>query len=613
MRRASRLTSLLIGTACLWAGGCAREPEPDARFVCPAEIKGFDPAYTSDSYAAGAQFQVYEPLLEIHPLKRPFELMPCLAESMPEASPDHMTFTFRIRGDAPFQDDPCFPGGKGRKVTAQDFVWCIKRLMAVPDSQVNWLFAGKVKGLDDWAARAGKRLEGLFDHRNRHFPFESPQMRDLVDEEVPGLRALDDRTLRIELSEPYPQLLWALTMALVYPHEAVERYGVEFQNHPVGTGPYHVDEFWIFDRRITFERNPTWHGQTYPTEGAPGDREAGLLDDAGRPLPFLDRVEFVVIRESQPRWLEFEEGRLDRIDVEREIWQRAMTDDGRLRPDLAAKGIRFQKELMGNVAYIGFNMEDPVVGTPAGERGRKLRQAMSLAYDADRWIEIMRNGHWGVPALNPIPPNVWGYVDERSPYARRDLGRARKLLEEAGYPGGAGVPKLVYELSGADAVTRNGAELFKIAMKDVGIDVEVSTNSWDQFLAKVNDKKAQIFGMSYSQDYPDAQDFLQLFYGPNEAPGPNGTNYKNPEYDGLYKRMCTMEPGPDRDAVIRRMVAILNEDCPWIYEDVRTNYSWTQPWLRNFKYSDINPWMFKYCRVDEAEKRRRLGKGEASQ
>jgi ABC-type transport system substrate-binding protein len=176
----------------------------------------------------------------------------------------------------------------------------------------------------------------------------------------------------------------------------------------------------------------------------------------------------------------------------------------------------------------------------------------------------------------------------------------------AGYPGGRGLPSQHLEMSGTDTVQRNGDELFVNAMKEIGIDVEMNANTWDQFNAKINDKKAQLFGISYSQDYPDAQDFLQLFYGPNEAPGVNGTNYKNPEYDALYKEMSVMSDGPARNDVIRKMVAVVNEDCPWIYEDVRTNYSYCRSWLKNFKYSDINPWMFKYCRVDEAEKARRL-------
>ena len=600
--------SLAVGlAAALVAAGCSdKTPEPDARFVSVAEIKGFDPVFTSDGYASSAQFQVYEGLVEFHPWKRPFELMPCLAEALPEESPDHLVFTFKIR-DALFQDDACFPDGKGRKVTAHDFVWCMKRLMAIPSSQISWIWQGKVKGLDAWAEKAGEKLRTLFVHRDRHYPFESPEMRELAAEEVEGFRALDDRTLRVELSEPYPQFLMTLTMFYVYAREAVERYGVEFQNHPVGCGPYRVNEFWYFDRKITFVRNPTWHGQLYPGEGSDEDRAAGRLDDAGKKLPFLDRVELVVITASQPRWLEFIDGRLEMVEVEREIFERAMTPDGELRPDVVARGVRCQKEPRANLAYTGFNMDDPVLGQPAGGKGKKLRQAMSLAYDVRDWIDLMRNGHWGVAAVNPVPPSVVGYVDERSPYARHDLELAKKLLAEAGYPGGKGLPVLTYEISGSDALNLNGAETFKSAMAAIGIRIELVANTWDQFLAKLNDKKGQIFGLSWSQDYPDAQDFLQLFYGPNESPNSNNANYKNAEYDALYKQMSVMQPGEERDAVTRKMLAIVNEDCPWIYQDVRTMYSYCNPWIRNVKYSEINQWQFKYARVDAAEKARRLG------
>jgi len=590
---------------------CAKAPEPDATFVSTSEIRSFDPVFVGDVYAASAVFQVYEGLVEIHPFARPAEIVPMLATSWDESS-DHLVYVFHLRDDARFQDDACFPGNKGRTVTAQDFVWCFKRMMAIPTANVSWIFTGKIKGLGEWAETAGKKLEDLFDQANRYYPFESQEMHDVVAQDVPGLRALDDRTLRVELTEPYPQFLSVLTMAYVYPHEAVEHWGMEFQNHPVGCGPYHVDEFWIFDHRIRFERNPTWHGQTYPSSGAPGDKEAGRLDDAGKKMPFLDRVDLVVIPESQPRWLEFLDRRIDYIETEKEIWERAMTSDGRLRPDLVEMGVRVETEPLANIAYTGFNMEDPVVGAPAGERGKKLRQAMSLASDVGVWIQVMRNGHWGVPAANPIPPSLPGYVDVKSPYARFDLAEAKRLLAEAGYPEGRGLPQLRYDIYGSGTVQRNAAEIFKNQMKAVGIDVELVGHTGDQFIAMLNQKKAQIFGLSYSQDYPDAQDFLQLFYGPNEAPGPNSNNYKNAEYDALYKQMMVMRPGPPRDEVTRKMVALVNEDCPWIYQDVRTQYLYCQPWLRNFKYSEIANTMFKYCRVDAAEKARRLGRAGAA-
>ena len=588
-------------------GGCEPSRQPDARFVSIAEIKGFDPIFCNDQYSSGAQIQVYEGLTEFHYLKRPLELVPLMAEAAPEVSPDGLVYTFKIR-DAVFQDDACFADGKGRKVTAADFVWCWKRLMADPSSTGAWIFEGKIKGLDDWTTRARDTVRPIYDRINEHYPVESEAMRPVMAEEIPGLRAVDAKTLRVELTEPYPQFMWttAMSFTVVYPREAVERYGLDFMNHPVGTGAYRVEDYWVFDRKIVLVRSPTWHGGTYPTEGEPGDREAGLLDDAGRKLPFLDRVEFVTIVASSPRWLRFRDADVDRVETDKEIWAKSMTDDGKLRPELAAAGIVVQAQPMADATFTSFNMYDKVIGAPAGEKGRKIRQAMCLAYDQKQWIDVMRNGFWAVPAIGPVPPGLAGYVkDVPSPYTGRDVARAKRLLEEAGHPGGRGLPAFSYEMNNADAVTRTGAEIFQNCMREIGITVEVKANTWDQFDDKVKKKDAQIFGMAWGADYPDAQNFLQLFYGPNESPGPNNANYRNPEYDRLYDEMKLMQPGPARDDVIRKMLRVLNEDCPWNYTDHRIRYVYSWAWLKNFKYLDINPWLFKYYRVDGAEKARR--------
>lgn len=593
---------LLLAFVAPLLAACEPSVEADARFVSIAEVKGFDPVFGNDQYSAGAQNQVYEGLYEFHYLKRPIELVPLLAEGPPVVSEDGLTYTFRIR-EARYQDDPCFPGGKGRAVTAGDFVWCWKRLMALPDSTGSWIFDTKIEGLDDWAKRAKERIGPLHDNVNDHYPFAHPDMREIAAEEVPGLRAPDDRTLVVRLTEPYPQLLWTLAMSftVVYPPEAIEHYGMDFMNHPVGCGPYRTSDYWVFDRKIVFVRNENWHGGTYPSEGAPGDAEAGLLADAGKPLPFLDRVEFHVITASQPRWLLFLGGKLDRVETEREIWSKSMTPDGKLRPELAAKGIRVQVEPKADLTFVAFNMADPLLGHAAGERGRKLRQAMCLAQDQDEWIRVMRNGHWAEPAAGPVPPTVAGYVgDVKSPYARRDLDRAKRLLEEAGYPGGAGLPVLRYDMSGSDQNSRTSAELFKNNMAAIGVRIELIANAWDKFNDKVHKKMTQVFGMAWGADYPDAQNFLQLFYGPNGSPGPNGTNYLNPEYDRLYDVMKVMLPGPARDDVIRQMLRVVNEDCPMAYTDHRLQYSYAHERLRNFKFQDGNPWSFKYYRILKA-------------
>lgn len=617
----------LAAVAAVCLSSCDAPPPADATFVSSAAVKTFDPVEAGDMYSGGAQHQVYEGLLEYHYLKRPAELIPSMAASMPEVSEDGLTFTFRLRDDLVFQDSIVFDPdhravAKGRKVVAEDFVYCWKRLMGMPDSQGSWLLEGKVEGLDEWAQRAKTELGKLLDARNTYYPFEHPDMRELISEPVSGLRALDEHTLMVKLTEPYPQFLWTLAMGYtaVYPREALEYWGMEFRYHPVGSGPYSTDEFWPFEGKIRFWRNPTYRDCRYPSEGMPGDAEEGLLDAAGKRLPILDRVDFLIVENSQPRWLRFIRGDLERVETEKDLWEEVMTKAGNLRPDIAAKGVRVEKQPLADIVYLAFNMDDPVVGTGTAldknpERGRAkalaIRKAISLAYDADRWITVMRNGFWAVRARGPIPPVVAGYVDELSPYSDRDLPAARKVLADAGFPGGKGIPRLVYEATGSDATDRQGADILKDSLKDLGIEMTLNQQPFPKFQEKVKNKQAQMFGMAWGADYPDAQNFLQLFYGPFESPGPNNANYQNPAYDALYDEMKVMLPGPERDEVIRKMLKILYEDCPWSYTDHRIKYSYYHSWLKNFRYNDLEPWAFKYYDIDRAAKQRYLDTGRS--
>ncbi len=592
-------------------GACEKEPLPDATFVSSSMIKGFDPITAGDVVAGGAQANVYDCLYEYHYLKRPYELKPMLADGMPEVSEDGLTYTIRLKKGVLFQDSPCFPGGKGREVTAHDFVWCFKRLMGVPSSTGKWLYEGRFVGLDDWARRCQEQIRKLYDRVNEYYPFQHPALDAIVAEEIPGLRALDDYTLEFTLTEPYPQFVLTLAMiySCVYPKEALDYWGMDFQTHPVGSGPYIVDEYWPFDLRVRMRRNPTYRDDRYPSEGTAEDRANGLLADAGRKLPILDRVDIRIIENSSPRWLQFLQGQLDRVETEKDIWDEAMTAVGALRTDIAAAGVRVDISKKPDIAYTGFNMEDPIIGAPAGERGKKIRQAICLAYDQQGWIKVMRNGFWAIPADGPVPPDLAGRVEVPNPYQPRDLDRARRLLAEAGYPGGRGLPELVYEMSGSTAVSRNGAEILKSSCADIGIRLKLNSQTWSQFLAKVRKKNAQIYGMAWVADYPDAENFLQLFYGPNGSPGPNNSNYRNPAYDRLYERMKVMQPSPVRDEIIAEMIAIVNEDCPWSYTDYRVQYTYVQEWLRNFKYQAMTYWPLKYYDVDREAKARRVGRG----
>jgi ABC-type transport system substrate-binding protein len=556
-----------------------------------ARIRGFDPVKAGDVASATATAMIYEGLLQYAYLDRPYRVEPLLAESMPEVSADGLTYTFRIRKGIFFQDDPCFTktGGKGRELAAGDFVFGIKRTADLKNASSGyWAFNDRIVGLDEWRAATG-----------------GPEPTD-YDAPVEGLQAPDARTLRMRLKRPYPQLLWILTMhySFAMAREAVEFYGREFVNHPVGTGPYVLNRYRQ-NYSYEFVRNPKWaetgRVDRYPSAGAPDD-PPGLLADAGRPLPIIDRVVRFVVEDSTTEWLMFLTGQLEASGIGRDNWDAVITQDKQLTPDLARMGIRLLSVPTLDVFYIGFNMDDPVVG-----KNRKLRQALTCAFDTDTYIRFHNNR---ITRPNgPIPPGVAGYEDRPSPFPH-DLGRAKQLLAEAGYPGGQDPAtgrrlQLALELGSAEnPEQRQAAELFCNFMERLGVVVKPSYNNWPAFLEKMERRQAQLFSLGWVADYPDAENFLQLFYGPNSSPGPNHANYANAEFDRLYEQAREMQDSPERTALYRRMADLVVEDCPWIFTANPLSYGLQHHWLGNYKFHDFPYGMIKYYRMDPSARSR---------
>lgn len=545
----------------------------------PERIKGLDPALAEDAYSGIEVSRTYETLLEYHYLKRPFVLIPGLAESMPEISKDGKTVMFKIKKGVLFQDDPCFKatGGKGREMTAADVVYSWKRIADPKTLSVQWMFLSNlIVGLDEWrdqASRAGKASYAI---------------------EVPGLKAVDDYTLRVELKQRSGQFLYyAATPGLsVVAREAVETYGTEFIRHPVGTGPFVLKEYNPA-ARLVWEKNPNFRKELYPSEGAPGDRERGLLADAGKALPLVDRLVVDVMIESQPMWLTFMKGRLDFAVPPKDSYSEAITLSKELAPELKSKGIQLQKEVLSDVTHVSFNMRDPLLG-----KNKKLRQALSVAFDQSEFNRVFYNDR-AEQAQGPIPPNISGYDPKlKNPYRVFNIARAKQLLAEAGYKDGKGLPPLDYA-SVASSEGRNIATFMEKSFKEIGVQLKVSSYSWPEFLKAIKDGRSQLAGHAWAADYPDGQNFLMLFYGKNMPPnGNNDAFYSNPEYDKMYEKALTLPDGKERTALYRKMVSVLVEDCPWIFEAHRHGYYLTQPWLKNFKYHPFEHSRHKYFRVD---------------
>ena len=577
---------MLLGTLAFYAIGCGSSAAPGGKpgemvyYTEGGDIKGFDPVRASDVDTALAVYKIYEGLVEYDYLYRPYRVVPVLAESPPEISPDGLTYTFKLKKGVRFQDDPCFPGGKGREVTAEDFVYSFKRVMdAKLLSTGSWVFAGHVVGADEWAKAS--------EDRSKPTDYSRP---------IAGFDAPDRYTLRIRLSEPYPQLLWVLTMqyTFVMPREAVEFYRDDFLNHPVGTGPYRLKR-WQRNYRMEFERNPTFHGQTYPTEGAPGDREKGLLEDAGKPLPFIDRVILYNVREYYTWWQMFLRGQIFSVGISKDYFNKVVNTDMELTPDMAKRGIILRKEPQMDVFYLGFNWEDPVVGggkTPEeAVRHRKLRQAIACSFNQEQ-IRDLYHGRM-IPAAGPLTPGTTGY-DANKPYPWKfNLPLARKLLAEAGYPDGKDARtgkrlRLALDMGGAgDAETRQLGEMYVNFVREIGIEMSINFSLQPEHWRKLERKETQMFSSGWVMDYPDAQNVLQLWYGPNESPGVNHCNYKNPEFDQLYRRILTMQDSPERTALYKQMADIIVDDCTGAFMFHRLTYALLRDWVVNFKPHDF--------------------------
>ncbi|MBK1679628.1 ABC transporter substrate-binding protein [Rhodocyclus tenuis] len=513
-----------------------------------------------------------------------------------------------------------------RELTADDFIYQIKRL-AHPrlHSPIFGMMAERIVGLGELGAQLQAAAKTL----------PKDGWLDLDAYPLSGVERVDRHTYRVTIKGKYPQFLYWLAMPFFapVPREADRFYsqpGMAEKNltldwYPVGSGPYMLTENNP-NSRMVLSRNPNFHGETYPCEGEAEDEALGRLADCGRALPIIDRAIFTREKESVPYWNKFLQGYYDASGISSDSFDQAVRfgagGDVQLTDEMRDKGIHLLTSVRASIFYMGFNLADPVVGG-LGEAAKKLRQAISIAIDQEEFISIFMNGR-GVPAMSPLPPGIFGYEEGEAginpvvytwrdgQQKRRSIDEAKKLLAAAGWPNGrnarSGEPLVLnLDTTGGGMGDKSRLDWLTRQFAAIGIQLVVRSTDFNRFQEKLRKSAVQMYYLGWNADYPDPENFLFLLHGAEAKVlkgGENAANYQNAEFDRLFREMKDMDNGPQRLALIRRMLSILRDDAPWVFGFHPKTYTLGHAWLLNRKPSDVGNNILKYQRIDVAARQR---------
>ena len=531
------------------------------------------------------------------------------------------------------------PARGTREVTAEDFVYGIKRLGSpVVVSPVLGMMANHIVGLKDFADILSHEAKKKRQNGDKSW-------LDLRKYEIAGVRAADRYTLEITLNGKYSQFSNWLSMAffapvpweaeVFYHNEGFKENNISLATWPVGAGPFMLTKSLI-NREHVLERNPNYRFEPYPCEGMPEDEKAGMLADCGKPTPFVDRVVMSMEKEAIPTTTKFLQGYYDSPQITRlDVGQGylvAMGDD----PDKAklyrGKNLQFPSTIEASISYIGFNWLDPVVGagkTPEEiRRNRLLRQAISIALDWEEEIAIFSKGQ-GKAAHGPLPPGLFGWRDdgptafnevvykktEDGRIVRRSIEEAKALMVQAGYPDGrdakTGKPLVLnFDWQSASPSSKAYLEWVTKQFAKLGIQLEIRATDYNRFQEKMLKGSAQIYLWGWLADYPDAENFFTLLYGPNSkvasGGGENASNYVNPEFDKHFARMKDLENGPEKARLIDEMTRIVQHDAPWSFGYYPTSVAALQHWVKNAKPTQMIRYNVQYMRIDAKERMEKI-------
>lgn len=459
------------------------------------------------------------------------KLLPCIAKSW-TISEDALTYTFSLRDDVYFHDNECFrsTNGKGRKVTASDFKYCLERVNN-PEvkSRGLWVFRDKIKGVKEF-----------IDYKT--------SVASVEVKEISGIKALNDTTLVIELTKPFSPFLSILTMsyAYVYPKEAVEFYGENFGQHPVGTGPFKFIK-WDIDKELIYEKNPGYWDK----------------DNSGNKLPYLDGIKITFTQSSETEFLDFQNGKYDYHEPSTETYDQITTPEGNLS-DPQSKNYSLMKQPWLQTVYFGMIQTNDLPGGREAPfvNNKKLRQALNYAIDKDRILKYVLKNRGKAAVNGPLPPGMPGYDSSIIGYTY-NKEKAKLLLSESGFPNGKGLNLTL--VTGNDETQKTIAIAVQEQLKDFGINLQLEQMLQATLISKQEEGAFPFWRASWGADYFDPENFMALFYSKNITPkGPNRVGYSNPVIDKMYEDAMRITDFSERKKIYDEMQKIVIDDAVWL-------------------------------------------------
>ena len=576
-----RLLPLLITVMAV--AGCSKPTEEERviHIATASMVKTLDPALAEDLASRNMAGALYDTLLEYDYIKRPYCLKPSMLANMPEALENGKSYRFTLRDDLYFVEDKCFAydnnAPQARKVKSSDVIFSLLRIAdGKLHSPVFWLLRGKVKGIDEFYRQTGECADYA-------------QALELYKNGVNGFQILNDREFLIHLTAPDPRFLYNLAIPYtgIISEQAVRFYGQEaMAEHPVGSGPFKLESFKR-DYQIVLVRNNEYREEYFADAANPADRT--------RRLPLADKIICSNIRQSFSSWLLFLQGNLD-ISALNKDNSDLVAGGSTLAPALINRRIELVKNSEFEIQYVGFSFSDPRL-----KNNLKLRQALTAAYNVPQRIKHAND--LAVIAIGPIPPGVAGHNKAlQQQMIQYDLERAKKLLAEAGYPDGidpaTGKPlEISFDQSGNSIRHRQIAEMTASDWGKLGIKVNINLNNAPRFYQKLRNGEVQTFRLSWIGDYPDAENFLQLFYSKNIG-GANRAGFSDPKFDAMFEKILSMADSPERTLLYEKMAEYLVEQSPWIFESQPVSFQLKYAWLENYLPHDFACNRWKYWSVN---------------